>query len=747
MLVLLLAACGAPTTVGDFSVVPTANGLDLRGVDGGTLVADLRFAVGTGDETLEMQTGAYRVVDGATAWTALTPGKATSMAGVLTVPLRDEAGADVASVVFNDRGNGVLAVSVTGTGNRVRWDAACTGDDAFAGLGAHAMDVDHAGQAFPLWVAEPGIGKRTDEDQEADWILTGTRHATSYPVPFLLRPEPVGILASTAARVDVDLCTDARWRLDVWEGATGFYVLAATSALDVVRAHALAAGTPAIPPDWALAPWIDAVGGAARVREVAATLRAAGAPTSVIWTEDWKGAEETAWGYHLLPEWELDETLYPDASALDVELEAAGFKWFAYFSPFLVEGTDAWDEAEDFVVRDGDDAPYTFTGVTFEPTSVLDLTRSDARAWAQEKMAAAVAVGFDGWMADYAEWLPPDATLHAADAMDAHNAYPLWWQDVNAELLAGEDAAFFTRSGWTGSPTLSPINWPGDQRTSFDADDGLPSVVPMMIGTAIAGAPLTGSDIAGYQSIGNDPSTKDLWFRWCTLGAFSPVMRTHHGAFASENWQFDTDAETLAHYARYAAIHTALFPYLRGLLATAETDGTPLVLAPFLLYPEERWSRMDAYLLGPSLFVAPVLEAGRSGRHVDLPAGTTWYDWWTGAVVQSGTFAAAPDAIPVFAPAGAIVPLYVEAPDTLVSGRLDGLRTRDDADAARVVRVFAGAAGSFAEADGTTYTTDGRATASGTATSTLASGTIAAGGLTLEVDGDVERTYTLEVFR
>lgn len=748
MLLLPLFGCDTPTAVGDFSVVGADGGLDILGVDGRVLVNDLRFHGGVGDEALEMQAGSYRVVEGDTTWTALTADEPEEVAGGgLVAALLDPSGEQVGDVAFQDVSDGRLQVLVRGSGNRLRWDAACTGDDAFAGLGAHAMDVDHVGQAFPLWTSEPGIGKRDDEAEGDDWFLVGTRHATSYPVPFLIRPEPVALLSTSDARHEVDLCTGDRWSMDVWEPGALFYLLAGDTPLDLVRTQALAGGPIAAAPDWAFAPWNDAVGGEERVRAVAAALRAAGAPSSVIWTEDWKGAEQTSWGYHLLPEWELDTTLYPDASGLATELEDAGFQWFAYFSPFLVEETRAWEEAADYVVQTADGEPYTFTGVTFETTSVLDLTRSDARDWVAEKMQAVLDVGFDGWMADYAEWLPPDAVLQNADAMDDHNAYPLWWQALNAEVVDGEDATFFTRSGWRMSQVLSPINWPGDQRTSFDADDGLPSVVPMMIGTAIAGAPLTGSDIAGYQSIGNDPSTKELWFRWCSLGAFSPIMRTHHGAFADDNWQFDSDEETLAHYARYANVHTALFPYLRGLYAQAETDGTPLVLAPFLLYPEEPWGRLDAYLLGPSLFVAPVTEAGATGRDVDLPAGTTWYDWWTGEVVQSGPFVAAVGEIPVFAPAGAIVPLFPEPPDTLVSGDLDGVRTLDDADGARRVRVFAGASGSFAEADGTTYTTSGEATGPGTATETLTSGTIEAGGLTLTISGDVERAYTLEVLR
>lgn len=711
------------------------------------LVDGLRFARGDGDERVEMMSGSYRVAEGETRWTALTPGKPHGAKGVSwSWPIEDADGDPAGTLqIALEQGLLVVAVDLLG-GNRVRWDAACTGDDHFAGLGQHAMDVDHVGQAFPLWVGEPGIGKVDTEDPPEDWFLTGTRHASSYPDPFLLRPEPMGLLVANAARSEVDLCTGDRWTVDTWAPSTRYVVLDGDTPLDVVRGHAAIVGLPRLPPDWAFAPWNDAVGGVARVEEVAATLRAAGAPSSVIWTEDWKGAEQTAWGYHLLPSWTHDPTLYPDPQATDAALEAAGFKWFAYFSPFVVDSTVEAEEAADLLIRDADGAPYWFTGVTFEPTSVLDLSLPAAGDWARGKMEAAAALGFDGWMADYGEWLPADAFLSTGGAEEPHNVYPLWWQEVNADALDGLDATFFTRSGWSGSTGRSPIGWAGDQRTSFDPDDGLPSVVPMGIGAGMSGIALYGSDIGGYQSIGNAPSTRELWFRWCALGAFSPVMRTHHGAFKDDNWQFDTDEETLAHYARYARVHTELFPYLRGLAELARDEGVPMIRAPFLTWPDEPWDRLDAWLLG-DLLVVPVTAEGATTWTVDLPAGTTWYDWWTGAVATGGVVDAPVDAIPVYAPAGAVVPLYVEAPDTLVEGPLDGVRTRSDADGARRVKVYAGAAGRFEEADGTRYTTDGVATGTGTATGTFADGTLEAGGLTLTIDSPVERTWTVEVYR
>jgi alpha-glucosidase len=744
----LLGCVEAPLIVGGFTVTRTGDGLDVTLGDR-LLLTDLRADVGDGDEALQMATGSYAVASGSTTWRnyvlgATAAGETASSATSRSLPLGDNA-----TLLLIADAPDTLRVCVEGNGNRVRFDAACTGNDHFVGLGEHAFDVDHASEAFPLWVSEPGVGKSESDDLPDDWFLTGTRHASSYPSPFMVRPEPISIEADTESRVEVDLCTGDRWGMATWAASSSFVIRAGDTPMELVQHHALASGDLEIPPAWALAPWNDAVGGEARVREVATALRAAGAPSSVIWTEDWKGAEENAFGYHLEGEWEIDRELYPGAEALASELEDQGFAWLAYFSPFLVEDTRAFDEAAEFAVRGGDGDPSMFPSASFAMASVLDLSRDDARAWAQDKMQAALDAGFDGWMADYAEWLPPDAQLAHADAIDDHNAYPRWWQETNEGVLSAHDgvdgALAFARSGWSGAASRIGVHWPGDQRTSFDADDGLPSVVPLMLGDAIEGLPLVGSDIAGYQSVGNDPSTKELWFRWCTLGAMSPVMRTHHGAYAAENWQFDTDAETLQHYARWARIHAELYPYLAGLVAEASARGTPLVRPTFFHHPGESWSRTDAYFLGPSLLVAPVVEAGATGRDIDLPTGPAWYDYWTGARAESGRFDVAVGEIAVFAPAGAIVPRFAVAPDTMLASGGAGLVTAAEADGARVVRVFAGAAGSFTEADGTTYRTDGAAASSGTGTGTFSSGTIEVAGMVVEIEGSVAREYRVEV--
>lgn len=752
----LLTACSPDRTVGAWQVVPTETGFDVLREDGSALVSGLGLELGTGTASIEFQTGSYRFDDETVEWTAVIPhGHPSGRDPALTWELDDVDGNPLGQVSVAQLSAGILAIGVVAADsavNRTRFSVPCTGDDHFAGFGQHAQDVDHVGQAFPLWVSEPGIGKSDTETQGDDWFLTGTRHATSYPDPFFIRPDPLGVELVTQARVEVDLCTSDTWSATTWDGVTEILLYDVASPLEAVQAHALRPGTPVLPPAWAYAPWNDAVGGAERVRTVASELRESGALSGVIWTEDWKGGEESAYGYHLLPNWEVDEALYPDAEGIAAELAANGFQWFAYFQPFLVEGNPSWDEASDLVIKHEDGTPYTFTGMTFEPTSVLDLTRQDARDWAASKMQAAVDIGFTGWMADYAEWLPTDAVLADGDALDDHNAYPLWWQDTNASVLNGDVSGqaagvMFTRSGWTGSPTRSPVAWAGDQRTSFDADDGLPTVLPMGIGAGIAGVPLFTHDIGGYQSIGNDPSTKELWWRWCTLGAMTPIMRTHHGAFADDDWQFDSDAETLAFYARWSQIHGRLAPYLQGLANVAQATGTPVVRAPFLTYPAESWGRMDAWLLG-DLLVAPVLEEGALARQVDLPSEASWFDFWTGAAASSGEYAVPLDSIAVFAPSGAIVPMFTDPADTLVDGPLSGVVTRDEVDTGRTVYIFGSGSSlssSFTEADGTRYTVSGAASVAET-TVDVTTGTARVGGLDVTIEGPIARRYTLVVY-
>ena len=744
-----------PLAIGGFTVElgPDDGTFTITHTERGDSLRDVRLLGGTGSATIEMQFGSFKFsdpVEDLEPAEELAPGADEGES--LLMEIGDGSGEGLGRLTFRAVGDDTLwlqwSSKVSGA-NRAVLEAACDAEDHFMGLGSHAMDVDHVGQAFGLWVSEPSIGKTEDEEYPEDWYFTGTRHASSYPYPFLLRPHQAhGLLANTSTRVEVDLCASDpdRFSVDVWSGDVDFWLFSGDGPLEVVQRATEQTGRLDLPAPWIFAPWNDAVRGPDRVRAVASLLRESGAPSSVIWSEDWKGAEETAFGYHLEGEWFLDEETYPDAVELAAELEADGFKWFAYFSPFVIDGTETWDQAvaDDVLIHRADGNVYTFPGVTFEDTSLVDLSNPDARDWARGRMEAALEFGFDGWMADYAEWLPTDAVLASGeDALTVHNTYTVEWQALNDEVLGEEDAAFFSRSGWVGAAGLAPVVWAGDQRTSFDSDDGLPTVIPLGLGLSACGVPVYTHDVAGYQSVGNPPSDKELWFRWASLGAFSPILRTHHGAFEEDNWQFDSDEETTAYWAEVARQNMRIFPYRYGLARRAADQGTPMVLPVAFLHGED-WGRTDAWMLGDALLVAPVTEAGVEGREVDLPEGIDWYDWSTRSPASSGWKEAALDEIPVFAASGTTVPVFDVIPDTLVEGVDEGVTTLADADGSRTVYLFGGG-GAFTEGDGTTYTPSGTPTGAGQIEATLTSGSAEVAGVRVEIEGTVERTYTLVV--
>jgi len=222
----------------------------------------------------------------------------------------------------------------------------------------------------------------------------------------------------------------------------------------------------------------------------------------------------------------------------------------------------------------------------------------------------------------------------------------------------------------------------------------------------LGGIAIYGHDIAGYQNSVGSPTTKELYFRWTELGALTPVMRTHHGTEASQNWRFDTDAETTAHFARWSQFHAQLWPYLRSAAQAAFDHGMPIMRVLPLAYPDDPavWTMTDEYLFGPSLLVAPVIVEGATSRNVYFPKGT-WLPLDAGAP-ETGP-ATISETLPLteiglYAPAGTIIPMLPDTLDTLMPAAAPVV-TLDQLRNDRFLRVFAGANGQWTDLDGTTY--------------------------------------------
>jgi alpha-glucosidase len=104
-------------------------------------------------------------------------------------------------------------------------------------------------------------------------------------------------------------------------------------------------------------------------------------------------------------------------------------------------------------------------------------------------------------------------------------------------------------------------------------------------------------------------------------------------------------------------------PYLYTQMWRASRDHEPAVRPLFYDFPDDPAIRdvEDAFMLGPYLLVAPVLEEGARQRRVKLPQHPGgWFDWHEGRHSDGGDFAiveAPLGRLPLFVRAGAIVPV------------------------------------------------------------------------------------------
>ena len=547
-------------------------------------------------------------------------------------------------------------------GNRATLGFACDAHEHFLGFGAQKYDVDHRGQTVPLFVSEQGIGSVDTDDPPADWFVEGTRHSTYFPVPFFVSSRGYGVLAETSAKTVFAMCSESpdRWRVEVWEGSLVLDVFTGATPADVLRRFTDQVGRADIPPPFVFAPWNDAIHGSANVRRVAGVLRQNQIPSSLIWTEDWGGGTQSGNNYNLKQNWMVDRTLYPDIEQVAADLHAQQFKFLAYFSAFAIDSSDHYDP--DFLIKDMSGAPFLLDWQTGGKVGIADLSSPAAQDWVAGYLSTALSLGFDGWMADYGEWAPFG---------DQHNVYPIAWQQLNARVLR-DDTIDFVRSGWLGSqPIAHQVVWGGDQATDFSVGDGLPTAIPIGIGLGIAGMPYYGSDVGGYMTWpGNPPRSKELFFRWTSFGALSPIMRTHHGVADMMNWSFESDAETLAHYKRWATLHIQLYPYLLAAAQEAHTSGMPILRALALGFPDDEtaWPVKDEYLLGPRILVAPVIVEGATARDVYFPAGR-WIPLDGGMPIDGPMTASIPAAltdIPVYAHAGTVIDLLPATTQSLV---------------------------------------------------------------------------------
>lgn len=213
-----------------------------------------------------------------------------------------------------------------------------------------------------------------------------------------------------------------------------------------------------------------------------------------------------------------------------------------------------------------------------------------------------------------------------------------------------------SRTGFAGIQKYATAVWSGDTWYSWQTfrrqiADGLQY--------SMSGLPYWTSDIGGFMGdLCDSAEYRELYVRWFQFGAFCPIFRAHGTRSPREVWCFGEEVEKILH--RYLMLRYRLMPYIyslawqvtryqktimRSLWADFRADGRCLEIT-------------DQYLFGSGLMVCPVTEKGADSREVYLPAGSEWYDFWSGRRCAGGVrvMAKAPlEILPLFVRAGSIL--------------------------------------------------------------------------------------------
>jgi len=210
-----------------------------------------------------------------------------------------------------------------------------------------------------------------------------------------------------------------------------------------------------------------------------------------------------------------------------------------------------------------------------------------------------------------------------------------------------------SRSGWAGLQRYA-WTWTGDTESSWAA---LRKTIPTVLGLSLSGIPYSGPDIGGYLG---SPSP-ELYVRWFQLAALMPFFRTHSGKDTPRREPWSYGSSTLEQVRQALSLRVRLLPYLYSLAWQTSRTGFPLVRPLFWLDVRDPtlWGIDDAFLLGESLLVAPILQEGARGRELQLPAGS-WYELSSGARFEGPAriwLSAELDQIPILVRAGSLLPL------------------------------------------------------------------------------------------
>lgn len=334
---------------------------------------------------------------------------------------------------------------------------------------------------------------------------------------------------------------------------------------------------------------------------------------------------------------------FPDIDGFVQSYLDHGVRLCANIKPCLLQDHPAFEEvARDGLLiasRDGDPAWVQFWD---EVGAYLDFTNPATIDWWKARVKDSLLKhGIAATWNDNNEfeiWSPDAMAQGFGQPYPAREAKVLQTQlmmrashDAQREYAPDRRPFLVSRSGGVGMQRYVQT-WSGDNYSSWET---LRFNLKMGLGLAMSGVSNSGHDIGGFSGPAPGP---ELFARWVAFGIFLPRFSIHSwndDGTVNEPWMYP---EVTQQVAALIKLRYRLIPYLYELLWQSHRAYEPVLRPMFAEFPRDPRCLVDGddMMLGSSMLIAPVVEAGQSTRDVYLPDGARWVSYWSGEVFEGG---------------------------------------------------------------------------------------------------------------
>ncbi len=537
---------------------------------------------------------------------------------------------------------------------KIAWQIALAlkSGEAVYGLGEKFGRLNHRGELIRNW----------------NYDALGVNAEKSYKnTPFAWSPEGWGFFINTPSpvthAVGYSQWSHRSYVAHVEDSKLDFFLIAADTPAEIIDSYTNLTGKTPLLPLWSYGVWMARAyyKTADELLDAVKGMRSRNIPLDVILLDGraWHKMEtrfDFAW----------DPERYPDPQGFMKQLAELNVRLCLWEYPYISTFNPLFNELSNkgYLLKTTDGEPYIHQWLPepYElmlpqlcPSGIIDLTNPEAYTWYRDQHKPLFELGVAVMKTDFGEAVPEDIVAFNGDSgKRLHNVYSLIYNRCvyeATEMYGKGEPLVWGRSGWTGSQ-LYPIGWGGDPQSDWE---GLAASIRGGQSWGMSGVPFYAHDIGGWYGLLKD---QELFVRWTQAGVMSSHTRFHGGG-PREPWIFGAEVEAII--TQWIHWRYRLIPYLRCCEREARQNGLPVIRSMALAFPEEKagWAFEEQYMLGPSLLVAPIIQA--CGKvDVYLPAGN-WHDLWHGTVYDGGRVVSFENfplgEIPVFGREGSWLPL------------------------------------------------------------------------------------------